>query len=48
MLSNEAEDTFPGPSYDVKFRTITIPAGPRIKKAKEELGKMMLRMENEK
>ena len=27
---------------------ITIPAGPRIKKAKEELGKMMLRMEDEK
>ena len=48
MLSNEAEDIFPDPSYGVKFRTNTIPARARDKKAKEELGKMMLRMEDEK
>ena len=48
MLSNEAEDIFPDPSYDVKVRTITIPAGAKDKKGKEELGKMMLRMEDEK
>jgi len=48
MLSNEAEDIFPDPSYGVKFRTIQFQLGPGIKKAKEELGKMMLRMEDEK
>jgi len=34
MLSNEAEDIFPDPSYGVKFRTNTIPAGARDKKSK--------------
>jgi|RhiMethySRZTD1v2_1073278.scaffolds.fasta_scaffold2803038_1 hypothetical protein len=48
MLSNEAEDIFPDPSYGVKVRTITIPAGAKDKKSKRGIGKMMLRMEDEK
>lgn len=58
MMSNEAENIFPDVTevenisrdiYElVPRKAIPVPAGAKDKKAKEVIGKMMLRMENEK
>lgn len=58
MMSNEAENIFPDVTevenisrdkYElVPRKAIAVPAGAKDKEAKEVIGKMMLRMENEK